>query len=102
VVGSLNAPVILVSAATVTSFSGGASIYGVVFIFDGEDSSAQIKSTGSTTIYGATIIDATIDKFQGTFQVVYNEDVISNASGIAGLGPVNGGWRDFGLPKIAW
>ena len=24
------------------------------------------------------------------------------ASGVAGLGAVNGGWRDFGLPDIAW
>ena len=24
------------------------------------------------------------------------------ANGIAGIGSVNGGWRDFGLPEIAW
>ena len=101
-VGSPNAPVILVSAANLTTFNAGASIFGVVYIFDGEDSSAQLKSTGSATVYGAVIVDATIERLTGNFQVVYNSAVIASAAGVAGLGAVNGGWRDFGLPRIAW
>jgi len=102
VVGSPGVPVILVSAAGLTTFNGGATVFGVVYIFDGENSSAELKSTGSATIYGAVIVDATIDALQGNFQVVYNTKVIGHASGVAGLGPLNGGWRDFGLPDIAW
>jgi len=102
VVGSPGAPVILVSAAGLTTFNGGASVFGVVYIFDGEDSSAQMKSTGSAAIYGAVIVDASIDKLLGGFQVVYNSAVVSSAAGVAGLGAVNGGWRDFGLPQVSW
>ena len=102
VVGSPYAPVILVSAASLTTISSGANIFGVVYIFDGEDSSAKLKSTGSATIYGAVIVDAAIEKFTGNFQVVYSGAVIASATGVAGLGSLNGGWRHFGLPGTAW
>ena len=102
VVGSPNFPVILVSAATNTVLAGGVEIYGVLYIFDGEDINADLETLGGATVYGAVIVDAVIDKFQGTFQIVYSDAVLANASGIGGLGAVNGGWRDFGLPEIAW
>lgn len=102
VVGSPNFPVILVSAATNTVLAGGVEIYGVLYIFDGEDINADLATLGGATVYGAVIVDAVIDKFQGTFQIVYSDAVLANASGIGGLGSVNGGWRDFGLPEIAW
>ena len=41
-------------------------------------------------------------KMQGTFQIVYAEGVLANAKGAGGVGAVNGGGRDFGLPEIAW
>ena len=53
-------------------------------------------------VYGSVIADSPIDKLQGTFQVVYNSGVLATATGYAGVGAVNGGWRDFGLPDIAW
>ena len=102
VVGSPGFPVILVSAASHTKLAGGVQIFGILYIFDGEDANADIATLGAATVYGAAIIDAGIDKFQGNFQVVYNDSVIANANGIGGLGSVNGGWRDFGLPQIAW
>lgn len=102
IVGSPDNPLIIVSAATSTVLAGGVEIYGVLYIFDGEDSSAEITTLGNATVYGATIVDAGMGAFQGTFQVVYAEGVLNNAQGIAGLGSVNGGWRDFGLPVIAW
>jgi len=102
VVGSPLAPVVLVSAADVTTINGGSTIFGVLYIFDDDPAGngAELKSTGGATVYGAVIVDGSIDKLQGTFQVVYNEDVLLAASGIAGLGSVNGGWRDFGLPDV--
>jgi len=104
VVGSPLAPVILVSAATDTSINGGAEIFGVVYIFDDDPpgSVAKLSSTGGAKIYGAVIIDGEIDNLQGSFSVIYNSAVIAAAAGIAGVGAVNGGWRDFGLPDIAW
>jgi len=102
VVGSPGAPVILVSAASRTKLNGGATILGILYIFDGEDDDAFIETEGGATVYGAAIMDAHLDKFLGGFQVVYNDSVIANANGVGGLGSVNGGWRDFGLPEIAW
>jgi hypothetical protein len=102
IVGSPDNPVVIVSAATDTVLGGGVTIYGVLYVFDGEDSSADLTTLGSATVYGAVIVDAAINQFQGTFQIVYSESVLANAAGIAGLGSVNGGWRDFGLPAIAW
>jgi len=102
IVGSPNAPLILVSAASHTKIAAGVQIFGILYVFDGEDPLADITTLGTATIYGAAIIDAEIDKFQGNFQVVYNDSVIANANGVGGLGSVNGGWRDFGLPEIAW
>jgi len=102
VVGSPTAPVILVSAATDTKLNGGVEIFGILYVFDGEDINANIETLGGATVYGAAVMDATMSKFQGNFQVVYNDDVIASANGIGGLGSVNGGWRDFGLPEITW
>ena len=101
-VGSPGNPVILISAATRTKINGGADIYGVLYVFDGEDINAALETTGGATIYGAVIVDAAIDKLQGTFQVVHADGVLTNASGFSGIGSVNGGWRDFGLPDVAW
>ncbi|MCW8926498.1 MAG: PilX N-terminal domain-containing pilus assembly protein [Xanthomonadales bacterium] len=101
-VGSPDNPVILISAASHTFIGGGANIYGVLYIFDGEDSAADLEVLAGATVYGAVINDATLSKYQGTFQIVYADGVLTSATGIAGLGSVNGGWRDFGLPDIGW
>jgi hypothetical protein len=102
IVGSPDFPVVLISAATNTVLAGGVNIYGVFYVFDGEDSTAGLSTLGTATVYGATIVDAGLNQFQGNFQIVYAEGVLASAKGIAGLGSVNGGWRDFGLPAIAW
>lgn len=94
-VGSPQAPVLLISAATETRFNGGAKIYGVVYISDTEKSNAAMYSVGTNTVYGQVIIDATLGSYNGTFQVVYNENTIGNAIGKGGLGNVIGGWADF-------
>ena len=103
-IGSPDNPVILISAATLTKLNGGAEIFGVLYIFDGEPEhpDAKLDSKGSNTIYGAVIVDAVMGQYKGTFQIVYADGVLANASAIAGLGAVNGGWRDFGLPDLAW
>ena len=104
VIGSALAPVVLVSAAELTTINAGAVIFGVVYIFDDDPagSIAKLKATGGATVYGAVIIDGEIDKLQGTFQVVFNEQILGLAGGYSGVGAINGGWRDFGLPDIGW
>ena len=94
-VGSPDAPVLLVSAASLTKLNGGAIIFGVVFISDTEDPDAEIQSVGTNTVYGSVIVDGTIGSYQGTFQVVWNEHASEVAPGDGGLGNVIGGWADF-------
>jgi hypothetical protein len=95
VIGSKDNPVLLISAATLTKFNGGASLYGVLFITDVEDLSAEFQSVGTNTVYGSVINDAILGSYQGTFQVVWAEDVSEKAGNGGGLGSVLGGWSDF-------
>jgi len=96
-VGSPGAPVMLISAASTTRMNGGAKIYGTLFITDVEDSGAKLNSNGTNTVYGSVIVDGTLDSYQGTFQVVWNENTTRKAGADGGLGSVIGGWSDFHL-----
>jgi hypothetical protein len=98
VIGSPEHPVILVSAATSTRLSGNARIFGILYIFDGEDPDATLDAAGTNTVYGAVMVDATMGNYNGTFQIVYVDSILSEAAGQNGVGTASGGWRDFGLP----
>jgi hypothetical protein len=87
--------VILLSAAGTTRFNGGAKLFGVLFVTDVENANADFDAVGSMTIYGAAVIDATLAQYQGTFQIVYLENVIETAFGDPGFGDVAGAWSDF-------
>lgn len=100
--GSPERPIVLVSAASDTSITGNVTIFGLLYIFDGEDPDADFSGAGTASIYGALIVDAGMDKFTGTVNVVYSSGVLLKAADLGGLGAINGGWRDFGLPEIAW
>jgi hypothetical protein len=95
VIGSHYAPVLLVSAAGTTRMAGGATIFGVLYIADVEDIEASFESQGTNIVYGQVILDAQFGSYNGTFQVVYNENLIARISGTGGLGNVLGGWADF-------
>jgi hypothetical protein len=94
-VGSPEAPVLLISAAALTRLNGGAKIYGTVFITDVEESGAELQSLGTNTVYGSAIVDGTLGSYQGTFQVVWNDNTSRKAGVGGGLGSVLGGWSDF-------
>lgn len=102
VVGSPDRPVMIISAAETTNFSGNGTFYGVIFITDVEVPTAEWNASGTNTVYGAVIVDAALDAFVGTFQIVYNEDASVLAASSDGLGTLSGGWRDFGLPTLTW
>jgi hypothetical protein len=95
VVGSADNPVLLISAATTTRFNGGANFYGVLFVTDVEDAAAELQSLGTNTVYGSVINDALLGQYNGTFQIVWAEDVSERAGNGGGLGNVPGGWSDF-------
>ena len=94
-IGSPDHPVLLIAAATLTRFNGGAKFYGVLFITDVEDAEAEFQSIGTNTIYGSVINDAILGSYQGTFQVVWADNVAEKAGNSGGLGSVIGGWSDF-------
>ena len=94
-VGSPEAPVMLISAATLTRMNGGAKVYGTLFITDVEDSAAELQSNGTNTVYGSVIVDGILGSYLGTFQVVWNENTTNKAGAGGGLGSVLGGWSDF-------
>ncbi|MGD8357273.1 MAG: PilX N-terminal domain-containing pilus assembly protein [Lysobacterales bacterium] len=95
VIGSAHAPVLLISAANVTRMAGGATIFGVLYVSDAENSAASFESQGNNIVYGQVILDAQFGTYNGTFQVVYNENLLTRVAGTGGLGSVAGGWADF-------
>lgn len=94
-VGSPDAPVLLISAASETVMNGGAEIFGILFLTDTEDATATIDVKGNNAVYGSVIVDSVLDSYNGTFQIVYNEHIVGLAAGNGGLGGVIGGWSDF-------
>jgi len=94
-IGSADFPVFIVSAATLTKMVGNTQIFGVLLITDVEGSAAAIHSAGTNTVYGAVLVEGDIAHFQGTFQIVYNDDLIEQATKTGSLGKIYGGWTDF-------
>ncbi|MDT8319693.1 MAG: hypothetical protein RQ826_04130 [Xanthomonadales bacterium] len=92
-IGSANAPVFLISAAADTSVSG--ELFGVLFVTDVEKPAAEFTGNGNGTIYGAAIMDADMKNFNGTFQIVYIENIIDPVMDSGLFGSVQGGWTDF-------
>ena len=106
-VGTINNPIILLSAAEVkTVMNGNTEFFGILYISDVEDTdgNAYFKPGGGATVYGAVVVDVLFPQsnLAGTFKVVYNEAGLLNAGGVGSLGGLAGGWRDFGLPQIVW
>jgi hypothetical protein len=85
----------LISAAAETRLNGGANIYGTVFVTDVEDADAELVSLGTNTVYGSVIVDGILGDYNGTFQVVWNDNTSRKAGNNGGLGAVVGGWSDF-------
>lgn len=88
-------PVLLISAGASLKLVSNASIFGTLFITDALVDGADLETGGGLTIYGAAVVDSTIDKFTGTFQVVYVEDIIKSSTEVGKFGSVGGGWSDF-------
>ncbi len=101
-IGSPTRPVMLISAAGTTTFTGNNHIFGVVFVTDVEVPGAVWAASGTNIVYGSAIIDADLDAFLGTFKIIYNEDITLLIAGFTGIGALSGGWRDFGLPVLNW
>jgi hypothetical protein len=96
VIGSAHAPVLLIMATATTRLQGGTTIFGAVYVTDVENSAAVFEVQGNNIVYGQVVVDAAYgNNYNGTFQVVYNENLIQRVSGTGGIGNVIGGWADF-------
>lgn len=93
-IGSKDAPILLISAAPITRLNGGAKIFGTLYVTDAEYSGAKFWPNGTNTVYGSVIVDALLDDYNGTFQVVWDEYITRKAGSGGGLGAVLGGWSD--------
>jgi hypothetical protein len=87
-------PVFLIVNADL-KLAGGASIFGTLFLSDVLQPTAELAAVGGLTVYGAAVVDTTIDKFSGTYQLVYVEDIINRSVENGRFGEVSGGWTDF-------
>ena len=96
-IGGPNNPVLLISAVANTKVTAGAELFGVLFVTDSEvgTGNAEFTGNGQGTVYGAVIMDAVMENFNGTFQIVYVEDVIDQVLDTGLFGAVAGGWTDF-------
>lgn len=95
VVGSVEHPVMLINAASMTQLQSGTELYGMLFLTDIENANATFNTTGDSTIFGSVIADGVTGELSGTFQVVYNDDIVADASVLGGLGAISGSWTDF-------
>ncbi len=102
IIGTEENPVMLVVATAATDIRGGAILYGTLFVTEVEVAGATFEANGGMTVFGQVVVDSIFSKLQGTFQIVYNDSIIGKAGGAGGLGVLNHGWRDWGLPDITW
>jgi hypothetical protein len=89
-------PVVLITAGGL-DLNGGV-VYGIVYCSDAENDTSEISMGGNSVVYGAMVVDCLLGSSNGTFDLVYNEEVIGEANGLAGVGAANSGWRDFDIP----
>ena len=98
-IGGPDNPVLLISSVANTKISAGGSLYGVLFVTDKEFANAEFTGNGHATVYGSVIMDAVMEHFNGTFQIVYVEELVNQALESGLFGAVAGGWTDF---HAAW
>jgi hypothetical protein len=102
VIGSPEYPVLLISAAGNTHFNGGSTLFGILYVFDGEvgEYQATLSANGNNIIYGSVIVDGKVDKIDGTFDLIFADDLLDQVEGFNGFAAVDGGWRDFDVPPF--
>ncbi|WP_338291687.1 pilus assembly PilX N-terminal domain-containing protein [Planctobacterium marinum] len=100
VVGSTDDPVILVVTDGDLSMNGGATIYGLVFSFRKPDTllDFELDMNGGASVFGAVASNHSVGHANGTFNVVYDSDVLSQleqGDAFQRLARIPGSWRDF-------
>jgi hypothetical protein len=94
-IGSLQAPVVLVSNAKIEIAANG-EVYGILFVRSTAGTGDFIKATGGGQIYGSVILEGDA-KLAGNPTIVYNKAVlrnIFNSPQFLRYGPIPGSWSD--------
>jgi hypothetical protein len=94
-VGTPEEPVFIISATATTRVNAQSDVFGVLFVTDVLNPNAQFSGNGGGTVYGAVVMDATMKHFNGTFQIVYVQNVLDQVLEDGSFGAVAGGWTDF-------
>lgn len=98
-IGHPEHPVLLVTESSITIQSG-AKFFGMVFAFSDPANGiagGDVQLRGGTQFYGAIISDHDIDIGNGSFQMIYSEDVLTKLrfdDSLKALGRVPGSWAD--------
>ena len=100
IIGTPENPVLIITSAELTTFGGGATIFGTVFATDVDSNGvgAELSLNGTGALYGALLVESDFTSSNAaasTFDIVWNENVARKARGEGGLGRVLGGWSDF-------
>ena len=100
-IGSQANPVILVIQDGELSLSGGALIYGIIFVFDSpETGTPSLSTSGNVEIRGSLISDVDISGGTGTVAVVWDPNVFGNIlnnsdESYREVATIPGSWHDF-------
>lgn len=102
VVGSPDDPVIIIVHNGDLTMNGGAEVYGMVFHFSPSDDPTygtwDIALNGTNSVFGALIMNQSVDLSTGNFLIRYDGDITSRLTSgetFLRLYRVGGSWNDF-------
>ncbi|MFM5598993.1 PilX N-terminal domain-containing pilus assembly protein [Aeromonas veronii] len=98
-VGSESAPVVLIIKDSDFAMNGGAVFNGIIFDYASNPASpADAKINGTATVNGALVANFPFKLTSGTFNAVYDQNVLQNIANGAAFQRINlvpGSWRDW-------
>ncbi len=99
IVGSLEAPVILVVANGSFQMNANGQFFGVLFAFAHDGGAIDVKLNGGPTLYGSMISNRNIDTGNGNYTARYDKGVLDNLGNALGpasrIAPIAGSWRNY-------
>lgn len=97
-IGTPDDPIVLVIWDGDLSLNGNVNIYGIVFVHSSGATTPTIQLTGGATVFGSLIADEFINNSAGTYNAVYDAEVLKNieqGSRFSYIAKVSGSWRDW-------
>lgn len=98
-VGSANSPVVLIVKDGNLTLNGGKDFNGIIFVYSSTKRSPyDVMATGGATINGALILNAPPKNLNGTFNLIYDQTVMSSIQSgtmFQSTKMVPGSWRDW-------